>query len=68
VWFEPGADLAEFLTFPAGRHDDDVDCASMIGRALDMAHPAISRTAPKSNNPPDLWGRPREDADGWKTV
>lgn len=41
VWFEPGADISEFLVFPAGKHDDDVDTASLIGRALDMAHPAI---------------------------
>jgi predicted phage terminase large subunit-like protein len=48
VWFEPGADLAEFLTFPAGRHDDDVDCASLIGRALDEAHPATVARAEES--------------------
>lgn len=41
VWFEPGADVGEFLSFPAGKHDDDVDTASLMGRALDMAHPAI---------------------------
>lgn len=35
VYFEPGADLSEFLTFPAGKHDDDVDTASLIGRAID---------------------------------
>lgn len=53
VWFEPGADVAEFLVFPAGKHDDDVDAASLMGRALDMAHPAILQTA---NQPP-----PRRD-------
>jgi predicted phage terminase large subunit-like protein len=41
VRFEPGADVSEFLSFPAGKHDDDVDCASLIGRALDEAHPAM---------------------------
>ncbi len=41
VFFEPGADLSEFLVFPAGKHDDDVDAAGMIGRALDHAHPAM---------------------------
>ena len=43
VHFEPGADLSEFLVFPAGKHDDDVDTASLIGRAIDQAHPAIVR-------------------------
>jgi predicted phage terminase large subunit-like protein len=41
VFFEPGADIAEHLAFPAGKHDDDVDCSSLIGRALDQAHPAL---------------------------
>jgi predicted phage terminase large subunit-like protein len=41
VFMEPGADLSEHLAFPAGKHDDDVDCSSLIGRALDQAHPAL---------------------------
>lgn len=38
---EGDAILDEYLRFPAGKHDDDVDGASLIGRALDMTHPAI---------------------------
>jgi predicted phage terminase large subunit-like protein len=45
--------LGELLRFPAGRHDDDVDCASLIGRALDMAHPAIE---PAVKPPPESRG------------
>jgi predicted phage terminase large subunit-like protein len=41
VHFEKGADLSEFLSFPAGKHDDEVDTASLIGRAIDQAHPAV---------------------------
>jgi predicted phage terminase large subunit-like protein len=41
VYFEPGADLAEHLAFPAGKFDDDVDCSSLIGRAIDQAHAAL---------------------------
>lgn len=57
VRFEPGADIGEFLSFPAGKHDDDVDTASMIGRALDQAHPAIvpvtaMQTTPTDYRPP----------------
>lgn len=53
VWFEPGADIGEFLMFPAGKHDDDVDNASLIGRALDMAHPAlVPPDQPKDPGPP----------------
>ena len=41
VYFEPQADIGEFLVFPAGRNDDEVDTASLMGRAIDQAHPAI---------------------------
>jgi predicted phage terminase large subunit-like protein len=68
VFLEPEADVSEFLSFPAGRHDDDVDCASLIGRALDMAHPAIVPVKETINRPSDLWGRSRQGGDNWKTV
>ena len=70
VFFEPGADIAEFLVFPAGKHDDDVDTASLIGRAIDQAHPAIVTTE-KRSGPRDRWARAfeREGNDnGWKTA
>lgn len=57
VWFEPGADISEHLVFPAGKNDDDVDCSSLMGRALDMAHPAIVKVVAKSNNPHDRYVR-----------
>lgn len=68
VFLEPGADITEFLHFPAGKHDDEVDVAGMLGRALDDLHPAIVPHAAKSNNPPDLWGRPKGSAESWKTA
>jgi predicted phage terminase large subunit-like protein len=72
VWLEKGADLTEFLQFPAGKHDDEVDVAGMIGRALDDAHPAIVPAVEPRNNPTDLdiWrGRRRSDEEGsWKTL
>ena len=54
VYFEPGADLSEFLSFPAGKHDDEVDVASLMGRVLDQVHPAIVR-ADTANKPRDMW-------------
>jgi len=58
VFMEPGADISEFLVFPAGKHDDEVDVAGMIGRALDMAHPAIVPTQPeRPKDPTDYRGR-----------
>lgn len=70
VHFEPGADIAEFLVFPAGKHDDDVDTASLIGRAIDQAHPAIVAERPKEK-PRDRWDKAlqdREDGINWKTI
>lgn len=46
---EGDAILDEYIRFPAGKHDDDVDCGSLIGRALDMAHPAL---VPPESTPP----------------
>lgn len=58
VWFEPGADIAEHLMFPAGKNDDDVDCSSLIGRALDMAHPALVAVTPAiAKTPNDRYHR-----------
>lgn len=68
VWMEPGADISEFLSFPAGKNDDDVDNGSLIGRALDAAHPAIVSGKPKEGNPADLWSRKRRSADSYKTI
>jgi phage terminase large subunit-like protein len=67
VYFEPQADLGEFLSFPAGKYDDEVDTASLIGRAIDQAHPAI--VAGVSNNKPrDRWNRREREEENWKTV
>jgi hypothetical protein len=46
--------LDEYLHFPAGKHDDEVDCGSLIGRALDDVHPAIVKRVEPSPNPSDL--------------
>lgn len=71
VFFEPNAEVAEFLKFPTGKNDDDVDCASLIGRALDDAHPAVIPSATK-NRSEDRWDRAfnSHDADelDWKAA
>jgi predicted phage terminase large subunit-like protein len=69
VHFEPGADLSEFLVFPAGKHDDEVDTASLIGRAIDQAHPAIVKGQP-DNKPRDRWDRAsrERESESWKTA
>lgn len=67
VYFEPDADLSEFLVFPAGKHDDDVDTASLIGRAIDQAHPALVK--PEDNKEPrDMWAPKRSEPSDWKVA
>ena len=71
IYLEKGADLSEFLVFPAGKHDDDVDTASMIGLAIDQAHPAIVSVKQQKTSPGDRWAKAM-DKDGedasWKTA
>ena len=67
VHFEPGADLSEFLVFPAGKHDDEVDVGSLIGRAIDQAHPAIVQAVQRKQTRDGYW--PKADADNdWVTA
>lgn len=72
VRFEPGAEVDEFVRFPAGRHDDEVDVAGLIGRALDEAHPAIAAAVPVVRPKIDRWARAfgdhGEGSDTWKTA
>lgn len=69
VYFEPGSELDEFLKFPAGKNDDDVDTASLIGRALDDAHPAIV-PAKETQRHVDRWAKAfdPDDSNDWKTA
>lgn len=56
--------LEEYKKFPAGKHDDRVDCAAHIGRALDMAHPAIVPIVEKPTTPSDYRPAPHPHAEG----
>ena len=60
----------DWLKLTAGKHDDEVDTASLIGRAIDQAHPAIVRTQP-DNKPRDRWSKALDKQEGglnWKTI
>lgn len=67
VFFEPDADISEFLVFPAGKHDDDVDTASLIGRAIDQAHPAIVAAQQQQRRRDGYWPSEQSDND-WMTA
>jgi hypothetical protein len=67
VYLEAGADLGEYLSFPAGKHDDEVDTASLIGRAIDQAHPALVAIKPKEQ-PRDMWATKEKEGVNWRTA
>ncbi|MFD2502141.1 hypothetical protein ACFSTI_29355 [Rhizorhabdus histidinilytica] len=56
--------IAQYKQFPAGKHDDEVDAAANIGRALDMAHPAIVPTIAKVDTPTDYRPPAMPDSEG----
>lgn len=60
--------LDEYLHFPAGKHDDEVDAASLIGRALDQMHPAIVTVKPVDPNPRDGYRPSTHESISWKVA
>ncbi len=73
VWIPEGPEgdevIEQYLKFPAGTHDDEVDAASVMGRALDDAHPAIVPAKPKQTHV-DRWDRAfnEDESSDWKTA
>lgn len=75
VWLPDTPDgddvLAQYLKFPGGRNDDEIDAAAIIGRVLDDAHPAIARRDDGAKKKVDRWDKAfgdHEDEDSWKTA
>ncbi len=58
--------LTQLLQFPAGKLDDAVDMAALIGMAIAEAHPALKATAAQTM-PVDGYSR-RNDTDSWKVA
>lgn len=60
VWIPEGPEgddvIEQYIKFPGGKNDDEVDAASVMGRAIADAHPAV---LPLSvvNKPIDRWDR-----------
>lgn len=62
---------SELLSFPAGKHDDQVDAIGLIGQLLDKIRGG-TRTQP-DKKPRDAWSKwldedDEEDAQNWKTA
>lgn len=61
--------LTQMLQFPAGKYDDAVDMAALIGMAIDQANPAILKSyKPKQGTPKDYGGLDDHDEDSWKVA
>lgn len=74
VWIPVGPEgdavIDEYVGFPGAAHDDEVDAAAVIGRAIDMAHPAIAEH-PEPQKQRDSWDKAfgdGEETDSWKTL
>lgn len=65
------ADLrSELLSFPAGKHDDQVDALGLVGQLLDKMLAGVA-TEQKQTKPRDRWDRvfsADEDENSWKTA
>jgi hypothetical protein len=58
---------AELLSFPAGRHDDQVDALGLIGQLLDRMF--VPQPPKKDDKPPrDRWSTVKSTLASWKTV
>lgn len=58
--------IDQLVSFPAGKHDDGVDVCSLLGMAIDQAHPAILEKPPAEPKK-DAWGRIKRTPKGWKS-
>lgn len=75
VWIPVGPEgdavIEQYVGFPGAKNDDEVDAASIMGRALAEAHPAIAEM-PKEEKKRDRWdkafGDDEDDTDSWKTI
>lgn len=72
VWIPEGPEgddiIEQYIKFPSGRNDDEVDAGAVIGRAIDQAHPAIEKR-PQQAKKRDSWDRAfneDDDEDSWK--
>lgn len=71
VWIPEGPEgdevIEQYIKFPAGANDDEVDAGAIIGRAIDMAHPAIA-AKPEQKKARDIWAIEDEPEESWRTA
>lgn len=72
VWLPEGSIgddvLEQYLKFPGGKNDDEVDAAAVMGRALDMAHPAVRAPAVPEKSPDRYKAVETDKSRDWRTA
>jgi hypothetical protein len=58
--------LNQMLQFPAGKYDDAVDTASLMGLVIDEAHPGIVMPASSSGGKPNDYGSAPSGGASWR--
>lgn len=70
LWIPVGPEgdeiIDQYVAFPGGKHDDEVDTGAVMGRAIDQAHPAITAAPPKEKQR-DGWNDD-ESGNSWKVA
>ena len=65
-WF---ADLrTELLSFPAGKHDDQVDALGLVGQLLDKINPTQPLKPPDVTQRDDYRAAFEDNSWSWKTI
>lgn len=71
VWIPVGIEgdeiIDQYVRFPGGKNDDEVDAGAIIGRAIAGAHPAILQLPPPKPKGPSDYEDDREE-DSWKVA
>jgi predicted phage terminase large subunit-like protein len=71
VWIPAGPEgdeiIEQYVAFPGGKNDDEVDAGAVIGRAIDDAHPAIAN-APQAPEQSGGDYEPEREEETWKVA
>ncbi len=69
VWIPAGPEgddiIEQYVKFPGGKNDDEVDAGAVMGRAIAETHPAISKQPEKEGQKRDGYDQQKQE-DSWR--
>jgi hypothetical protein len=72
LWIPVGPEgddiIEQYVKFPGGKNDDEIDAGAVIGRAISEAHPAITKAPPKKVDKQGDYDRDERESDDWKVA